>query len=108
MMPMKRGACLVTTLLICFATAAWSADVAILKAQIEKVIPRARGEVGVAIKHAESGTEVLVNAEKTYPMASTYKVPILTELFYERAAGKLSLLDRIEVTTADVHPGGTI
>jgi beta-lactamase class A len=51
---------------------------------------------------------VLVNAEKNYPMASTYKVPILTELFYQKAAGKLSLLDRIEVTPADVHPGGTI
>jgi beta-lactamase class A len=99
---------LLLSILMCTTTAAWPADVAILKAQIEKTIPRARGEVGVAIKHAESGTEVLLNAEKTYPMASTYKVPILTELFYQRAAGKLSLLDRVEVTPADVHPGGTI
>ena len=88
--------------------AAPPAEVALLKIQIEKAIPRARGEVGVAIKHVESGTEVLVNAEKTYPMASTYKVPILVELFYQRAAGKLSLEDRVEVTPADVHPGGTI
>jgi beta-lactamase class A len=99
---------LLLSILMCTTTAAWPADVAILRTQIEKVIPRARGEVGVAIKHAESGTEVLVNAEKTYPMASTYKVPILTELFYQRSAGKLSLLDRVEVTPADVHPGGTI
>ena len=89
---------LLLSILMCITRAAWPADVAILKAQIEKVIPRARGEVGIAIKHAESGTEVLVNAEKTYPMASTYKVPILTELFYQRAVGKLSLLDRVEVT----------
>src|SRR5207253_334169 len=41
-------------------------------------------------------------------MASTYKVPILTEIFYQRAAGRLALSDRIEVTPADVHPGGTI
>src|SRR5215813_9413282 len=105
---MKTRLWLFTTLLMCIPASAWPADVAILKTQIEKVIPRARGEVGVAIKHVESGTEVLVNAEKTYPMASTYKVPILTELFYQRAAGKLSLLDRVEVTTGDVHPGGTI
>jgi beta-lactamase class A len=105
---MKQRACLVITILLCFTTAAWPADVTILRMQIEKVIPKARGEVGVAIKHVESGTEVLVNADKTYPMASTYKVPILTEIFYQRAAGKLSLADRIEVTPADVHPGGTI
>jgi beta-lactamase class A len=79
-----------------------------LRAQIEKVLPRAHGEVGVAIKHLESGSEVLVNADKTYPMASAYKVPILVELFYQRAAGKLSLSDRVDVAPADVHPGGTI
>src|SRR5215831_8658658 len=105
---MRTYKSLLAIVLISTAAAASPADVAVLRAQIEKVIPRARGEVGVAIKHIESGTEVLVNAEKTYPMASTYKVPILTELFYQRAAGKLSLLDRVEVTAADVHPGGTI
>jgi beta-lactamase class A len=105
---MRVRICLLTIVLICTTTAAWPADVAILRAQIEKVIPRVRGEVGVAIKHLESGTEVLVNAEKTYPMASTYKVPILVELFYQRAAGKLSLSDLVEVAPADVHPGGTI
>jgi len=30
------------------------------------------------------------------------------ELFYQRAAGKISLDDRIEVHPSDVHPGGTI
>lgn len=104
---MKTRLCLLC-ILIGTTTALWSADVTILKSQVEKAVPRARGEVGVAIKHVESGTEVLVNADKTYPMASTYKVAILVELFYQRAAGKLSLSDRIEVTPADVHPGGTI
>jgi beta-lactamase class A len=93
---------------IVLAPCAWSADIAALKAQIDKVIPRARGQVGVAIKHVESGTELMINADQTYPMASTYKVPILAELFYQRAEGKLSLNDRIEVTPSDVHPGGTI
>jgi len=90
------------------ASSAWSADIAALKAQIDKVLPRARGQVGVAIKHVESGMELMINADQTYPMASTYKVPILAELFYQRSEGKLSLSDRIEVTPSDVHPGGTI
>ena len=71
-------------------------------------MPRLRGQVGIAIKHIESGTELMINGDQTYPMASTYKVPILVELFYQRAAGKLSLSDRIEVNPPDVHPGGTI
>jgi beta-lactamase class A len=94
--------------MICFTTSAWSADIAVLGAQIEKVISRARGEVGVAIKHVESATELLIHADKTYPMASTYKVPILVEVFYQRGEGRLALDERIEVNPADVHPGGTI
>ncbi len=91
--------------LICSATAAWSADVSILRAEIAKLLPRARGGVGVAIKHFESGTEIVVNGDQEYPMASAYKLPILVELFYQRAAGKLNLDDRIEVAPADLHVG---
>src|SRR5881396_121976 len=102
---MLRRIAVLTILLIILVPAAWSADIATLRAQIEKVIPRARGQVGVAIKHVESGAELMINADQTYPMASTYKVPILVELFYQRAAAKLSLADRVEVNPADVHPG---
>ncbi len=82
-----------------------AADLSILKAQIEKTIPRARGEVGVAIKHLESGTEVLVDADSRFPMASAFKLPILVELYYQKAAGKLSLDDRIDVKPSDLHIG---
>src|SRR6185503_11412587 len=105
---MLRRTALLTIFAVCLAGPAWSADIATLRAHIEKVISKARGHVGVAIKHPESGTEVMINADQTYPMASTYKVPILVELFYQRAAGKLALSDRVEVSPSDVHPGGTI
>jgi beta-lactamase class A len=105
---MLRRISLLTFVIVCLIPAAWSADISTLRAQIERVMPRMRGQVGVAIKHIESGTELMINADQTYPMASTYKVPILVELFYQRAAGKLSLSDRIEVSPSDVHPGGTI
>jgi len=59
----------------------------------------------VAIRHLESGTEILVNADKRYPMASTFKLPLLVELFYQRAAGTLSLDERIELQPSDLHVG---
>jgi beta-lactamase class A len=105
---LRRFLSWILLLILGLTEVAWAADPALLRAQIEKVIPRARGQVGVAIRHVESGTDVMVNADQTYPMASTYKVPILVELFYQRAEGKLSLSDRIEVNASDVHPGGTI
>lgn len=102
---MQRRRISLCIILMCFTTAVWAADVSILRAQIEKLIPRAKGGVGVAIKHIESGTEVMINADENYPMASAFKLPILVELFYQRAAGKLSLDDRIEVAPADLHVG---
>lgn len=91
-----------------FTVATSAAELSTLKAQIETTIPRARGEVGVAIKHLESGTELLVNADRAYPMASTFKLPLLVELYYEKAAGKLSLDDRIEVMPGDIHIGSGV
>jgi len=91
--------------LLVFSITAQAADVSTLKKQIEQVLPRARGEVGVAIKHVESGTEILVNADKKFPMASTYKLPILVELYYQAAEGKLSLDDMVDVQPSDIHIG---
>jgi len=102
---MRRRAFLPGIILICCAATVNAADLSILRGQIQKVIPRVRGQVGVAIKHVESGAEVLVNADENFPMASAYKLPILVELYYQRAAGKLSLDDRIEVQPGDLHVG---
>jgi beta-lactamase class A len=107
---MKIRSTFIATLFLSIAISAVSstataATLETLKAQIENAIPHARGQVGVAIKHLESGTEVLVNADGRYPMASTFKLPLLVELYYEKAAGKLSLDDRIEVMPSDLHVG---
>jgi beta-lactamase class A len=38
-------------------------------------------------------------------MASAFKLPILLELYYQRAAGKLSLDDSIDIVPSDLHIG---
>jgi beta-lactamase class A len=102
---MKTRVCLATALLLALSVIAQAADVSSLKKQIEQAMSRARGEVGVAVKHLESGTEILINADKKYPMASTYKLPILVELYFQAAEGKLSLDDEIDVMPSDIHIG---
>jgi beta-lactamase class A len=91
--------------LLAIAIAAQAADISPLRRKIEQAAARARGEVGVAVKHIESGTEILINADKKFPMASTYKLPILVEIFYQIAEGKLSMDDRVEVMPSDIHIG---
>jgi beta-lactamase class A len=97
---------LVLVLVLVFCVTAQAADISTLRKQVSQAITRARGEVGVAIKHLESGTEILINANKKYPMASTHKLPILIEIYYQASEGKLSLEERIEVLPSDIHIGG--
>jgi beta-lactamase class A len=99
---------LAVVIILVTSTTGGAADLAVLKAQIERTIPRARGDVGVAIKHIESGSEILVNADAKYPMASAFKLPMLVELYYQKAAGKLSLDDRIDVVPGDLHIGSGV
>jgi beta-lactamase class A len=96
---------LLTILVVTLTGSAWSADIAALRSQIEKILPRMRGQVGVAIKHAESGTELMINADQTYPMASTYKVPILVELFYQNRRRKTGV-ERSRRSAADRRSSG--
>src|SRR5262245_21567651 len=103
---MKTRIRMTLAFLLAFSLTAQAADISPLRKQVAQAVTRARGDVGVAIKHLESGTEILVNADKKFPMASTYKLPILVELYYQAAEGKLSLDDDfVEIAPSDIHIG---
>ncbi len=76
-----------------------------LKHQIERVLLRQDGVVGVAVRHVETGQSLAVNGELRFPMASTFKVPILVELFFQVREGKFRLEDEIDVQPADQRLG---
>jgi beta-lactamase class A len=76
-----------------------------LKLQIERLLRRADGQVGVAAKHVETGEGVHVNGDKLFPMASTFKVPVLMELMYQVKEGRYGLEDEISVQNSDQHIG---
>ncbi len=76
-----------------------------LRLQIERLIAHEDGKVGVAVKHLESGQGLAVNGDMPFPMASTFKVPILVELLYQAKEGRFSLDDELSVQPSDQHPG---
>lgn len=76
-----------------------------LRLQIERAAAAARGEVGVAIKHIETGTEVVFNADTTFPMASTFKLPVLVELYAQERAGKVRFDELVDLTPHEQHLG---
>jgi beta-lactamase class A len=76
-----------------------------LRLQIEEAIKPARGDVGVAIRHLESGVELAVRGDEPFPMASVVKLPILVELYAQHRAGRVNLDEMYVLTERDPHVG---
>lgn len=76
-----------------------------LEKQIRVVFEREEGEVGVSLLHIESGTELAVNGDTIFPMASAFKVPLLVEVLYQVQEGGFGLDDEFRVAKTDQHLG---
>ena len=76
-----------------------------LRGRIEAAMTPAQGLLGVAIKHLESAVSLAVNGDEPFPMASTFKLPVLVELHAMAKAGQLNWEERVEVTSRDQHLG---
>jgi beta-lactamase class A len=76
-----------------------------LRAHITRAMVEARGPMGVAIKHLESGTEIAINADDRFPMASTFKLPVLVALYDKAKKGQLAWDEAIDIRVSDQHLG---
>ncbi|MFQ6070947.1 MAG: class A beta-lactamase [Candidatus Aminicenantales bacterium] len=79
-----------------------------LKAQIEQIVRGLKGEIGVAVKHLETGEELSINGDTYFPMASVFKIPILVETMAQVKEGRFTLDDEISLKKNDLHFGSGI
>ncbi|MDD5206306.1 MAG: serine hydrolase, partial [Desulfobacterales bacterium] len=78
-----------------------------LRSRIEAAIPSAQGAVGVSIKHMESGIAMAVHGDEQFPMASTFKLPLLVELYAKEKEGAFRWDDLVEISSTDQHLGSS-
>jgi beta-lactamase class A len=76
-----------------------------LRRAVEAVVARAEGRMGVAIEHLETEQAVEVNGSVAFPMASTFKVAVLVELFRQVDEGKVRLDEMVSIEPVDIHIG---
>lgn len=77
--------------------------------EIQAAIEASGAQMGVAIRHIESGQEINFNADQVFPLCSVLKIPVLAEAFRQIADGKFSLSDRWELTVAEKNlPSGVL
>jgi len=65
-----------------------------LRTRIEQAIRDANAGIGVAIRHIESGDEVMINADTPVPLARVVNIPVLVEAYRQLSEGRFRLGDR--------------
>ncbi|MDP7578783.1 MAG: serine hydrolase [SAR202 cluster bacterium] len=75
---------------------------------VQEAIANVPGEVQFVAKHMESLQEFSGGASGIYPPASTFKVPILAELYRQVDDGIIDTQRRVELTDADRSPGSGV
>lgn len=78
-------------------------DLEPLRSQIEELVNPIEGEVGVSVRHIESGNGFDIHGDRQYPTASMYKVPIMVEAFRQASEGELDLDRRIAIERDMLH-----
>lgn len=79
-----------------------------LEQQIELVSHATDGAVGMSAIHLETKRSVSLHGAEGFPMASTFKVPVATQILTLVDQGKLRLDTPISLTPSDLHPGSGI
>jgi beta-lactamase class A len=73
--------------------------------EIARIASRSGVKAGICAIHLESGERITFNSEDSFPLASTYKIPIAIQLLKRVEEGQLTLDQTIEVRGEDLSPG---
>ena len=84
--------------------AAQKLDLAPLEAALKQITDRARGRIGVALIHLETGATADVRGHERFPMASVVKLPIAIEVLTQVAERRLTLDRMVWLGSSDIRP----
>lgn len=79
-----------------------------LQDDIRTILQEADMQASIAAWHIESDVKIDVNGDDPYPMASTFKIPILAKAFKQHAEGILDLEARVPLNNEDKSRGSGI
>jgi beta-lactamase class A len=65
-----------------------------LECRVAEITQQLDATFGIALRHLQSGEEIMVNADDLFVLASVVKVPVLVEAFAQLREGRLRLDDR--------------
>lgn len=85
------------------------ADTTALRHSLDSIVAEHHGVVGYSIRNVDTGEELALRGDETFPTASLIKVPVLVTLFDLVEQGRMSLDDPLTLLKVDKVPGsGTL
>jgi beta-lactamase class A len=104
--------CLPLLLLVPFANvpdaAAQKPDLTRLETTLERIAGAARGRIGIALIHLESGATFGLRGDERFPMASIAKLPIAIEALKQVSERGLTLDRAVWLDASDIRPCCTL
>jgi beta-lactamase class A len=76
--------------------------------EIEALSGKFSGKLGLWAHALDTGETVAINADTSFPSASTIKLPVLYEVYRQAGEGRFSLSDRLTVKADDLVPGSGV
>lgn len=83
-------------------------DLSTLQSALDQIAKKARGKVGAALIHLESGATLDVRGDERFPMASVVKLPIAIEVLKQVAERRLTLDRIVWLGPSDIRPCCTL
>ena len=75
---------------------------------INKAAEGFKGDLGVSVKHLDTGETANLNGDMLFPTASVFKLPVIVEFFRQVEAGKINPENQIVLMDRDKVPGSGI
>ena len=86
----------------------YRAEAPTLEERLAPLAKEHKGKVAIAVKHLGNGQGWTLNGDEVMPTASLIKFPLLIELYWQVAEGKLNLTDMLTLKDSDKVPGSGI
>jgi len=79
-----------------------------LKAEIVKISKDVKGQMGLYMRHVESGKEVAIDADKIFPLGSVFKLAVMMEVFRQVDEGLLDMDEKLRLESRNYCIGSGI
>jgi beta-lactamase class A len=94
----------IASVILCTPLLASDPGLPTLEPRLTRIASAARGEVGVALFHVESGARLFsYNGKHPFAMASVYKLPIAFELLTQIAERRLAFDQMVTIGSSDIR-----